>query len=570
LAGSERIASVSGYIRQLIALLLLSIAAGSQTHAQIPPSTRVEFASLLPEGGTVLHVRVLRGQTIETAELEIEGQKLPLDAAPVPLPLTQWILLDASDGMLNFQPAVLAAVQRFLSGSGDRTGMIIYDSRVRVLQPTESESQINDFLAAYTATAEQPGCLGDALSVLNDMQRATERSWRILLITADLSRQTTCARQDLPTLPAPIDIVSIADGENEALTDLIERSGGNRFNANLRTIEARVNEVRALWGQPSYAVRHETLNSVPQRALLHVTLANGLEESVPVRFMTYNLPQPETAQVTAAPTITLDILPARPVEPVAAEANAAGGSDNIALLLIFGTILFVIGVVILALALSRARQALPAQAVVPATVDHSTSFYNALDQSAVADNPQENTRVRERAVLNDDDLGMTQIAQPEGGEDDAPHTATVKIDDDYDDYDDYDEDDELLITRVLSDDQFQRMVEQSQQDQAVVAWLRVESRDIMTDFQLTQRGALIGRGMGCDIQVKGDSAISRQHLRIDVQDDGQVTISRLSATNPVLVNGQQVSNRHLLRPNDVIHLSDRTRIIFVGNQMYES
>ncbi|MDQ7036070.1 MAG: hypothetical protein Q9P01_14910 [Anaerolineae bacterium] len=76
-------------------------------------STRVELATL--DGSDVLfHMRVLRGQTIETAELTQGGTTVTLEASPVPLANTQWIVLDASEEMVNLQTTVQSAVQRFL------------------------------------------------------------------------------------------------------------------------------------------------------------------------------------------------------------------------------------------------------------------------------------------------------------------------------------------------------------------------------------------------------------------------------------------------------------------------
>jgi pSer/pThr/pTyr-binding forkhead associated (FHA) protein len=74
---------------------------------------------------------------------------------------------------------------------------------------------------------------------------------------------------------------------------------------------------------------------------------------------------------------------------------------------------------------------------------------------------------------------------------------------------------------------------------------------------------LVGRSTDCDIQITGDPAISRHHARLEVAEDDSITISRLSATNPVIIGGVQVGNHHPLRPNDVIHLSDATRLIYI-------
>ena len=108
------------------------------------------------------------------------------------------------------------------------------------------------------------------------------------------------------------------------------------------------------------------------------------------------------------------------------------------------------------------------------------------------------------------------------------------------------------------------MMSQSRSNVEIIGWIRLVSKDINRDFELTRRGAVVGRSQECDIQITGDSAISRKHARLDVSAINQVTISRLSAVNPVLISGIQINNLHPLAPNDVIHLSDETRLIFIA------
>jgi hypothetical protein len=577
-------------------VLLLSLLMSPPGYAQIE-STRVELAAERPAGEVLLHVRVLRGQTIESATLTTDDDdSLTLTADPVPLPVTRWILLDAGDSMVNLQSAVQSAIQRFVrAGDEQTTGLITYDSEVRTLQPTDRQSEIDNFLAEYTATAGEPACLGDALAVISEVPRTPERSLRVLVVTGGLSRQTACVSETLPDMPAPVDVIAITDSVSEPVQEMVERSGGEVITANLRTVEARVNEVRTLWGQPTYALRGslpDDDSEFPQRATLTLTLSNGIEESVPVRFREYEFPvapeptatatdiilatippretdtpptataaEAETTEAAVVPVPTDNPPPTAPMEATPEPAPDSGDNepDRAALGLIIGAVLFILGAVVLALALANVRRPAPREP------EPSVNFYDTLDDSEPV---EENTRIRERDIVDDDDLGITRMATMRARDPKATisDVDTVRLDDDDRQFDEEatrsDVEDEMAITQVLSDKGFQKMMSESKRDDEVVAWLRLEGAT-SGDYELTRRGAVVGRSQECDIQITGDRAISRRHARLDVQDDDTVTLSRLSATNPVVVGGVQVSNRHPLRPNDVIHLSDQTRLIFI-------
>jgi hypothetical protein len=529
-------------------------------------STRVEFVGLTFDEELVLHVRTPRGQTIESAQIQQGKNTLQLETAPIQLPITQWIVLDASDEMVNLQSVVQSNVQRFLQNTEHNTGIIFYNSKIDVLSPTHNAEQIGNFLTDYTATADEPACLGEALNVINDKIRDFDRSWRILIITpGDFSRQSSCSTQDLPSLPAPVDIIAITDNTDTRLLDLIALNGGNISNANLRSVESRVTEVRTQWGQPTYALRGEWPAEWDKEVSLEltVTLSGGLEETQTIQLRDYTVPAPLVP--TDLPTqAVINTLPPRETSVLAAtrvpidsqtDATQDETDNNVALLLIVGAVLFVVGAVVLAVAMSRIRRPSPTP-----TPQLAPSFYETLDETE-AEAMVGATKIRERSIIQDEDVPITRMTPRE---DSTTDTQAAYAEAYSPQAEDDNSEDELLLTQVLTDDRFKQMVEQSQTDDEIVGWMRLATEGESQDFGLTQRGAIIGRSQDCDIQVRGDRSISRQHARLDVRPNGQVTVSRLSAVNPVMVGGVQVTNRHPLKPNDVIHLSDRTRLIFIA------
>jgi len=121
----------------------------------------------------------------------------------------------------------------------------------------------------------------------------------------------------------------------------------------------------------------------------------------------------------------------------------------------------------------------------------------------------------------------------------------------------------LVLTNVSS-----RQVQQMRQGAARsngVAWLRVLGQDYAADYLLPWEGLTIGRGVDSDIRILGDDMISRKHARLTVTEAGQVSITRLSAANPIIVRGLSVVNDFQLEANDIIYLSPQTRMIFIAN-----
>ncbi len=558
--------------KQLIVLLIALLSTYSATAQVGNRNVQVELVTATSEQEALLHVRVPRGQTINEATLSQDDMMITLDADVVALEQTQFIVLDASDAMVNLQPVVQSNMPRLWQTGLQATSVLFFDRDVTVLRPTTRTEDIDNFLTEYTINSGAPACLSEPLMALNDLTRDYDRSWRILLVTTgDFSGSANCDTQALATAPAPIDVIAITSDIDPILQDLIDRSGGQFYTANLRSLEARTNDILAQWGQPSYVLAGDIPENWDRAAPfeLDIALSNGTEETLTLSFRDYNVPLP----LTPTPQPTLTSLPATDVVAIAsAEATQAIvaasattiptsatlndtllDNDGVAILLVIGAIFFVVGAVVLALALSRVRRAPNNDAPVS-----NGNFYETLTKP----NPQSSdslssTRVRERNIASvayddsdtkisnfDDTRMMDAINQPE------------------------EDQDNLLLTQVLTDDRFQSMMAQSQSNDEVIGWMRlvIEGVDAERDYELTRRGALVGRSLECDIQITGDRAISRKHARLDVRNNDQVTVSRLSAVNPVVVGGVQISNRHPLEPNDVIHLSDETRLIFIARQ----
>ncbi len=538
---------------------------------------KVELVAETFDGEAIIHVRLPRAVTIDEALLSPinnESDDIILTFDNEPLPITRFIMLDASDRMVNLQSVVRSNISRFWRTGEHPTSLIFYSDEVTYFEPGNEAEFLDNNLLSYNINPGVPACHGDAIAQLNTLTRDYDRSWRILLVTpGDFSNNDNCVNPDLPVAPTWLDIFVLAEPSDE-LNAVVNRNEGQFYPGSLQTVASEITPILEQWSQSSYALRGNIPEGWNSDAAfeLDIRLSDGSRQIIELGFRDYTVTLPATA--TPAPTATIETPTETPTEEatiaaatevIATEAivdtteppatsSETGGSSNVAILLIIGAILFVIGAVVLALALSRVRRA-PVKNPAPQTAN----FYETLNNiNNDASSSLTATRVRERNIVSSDGLD--------------PQTQIASLDDTHmegDDISDSDEElDEILLTQVLSDKRFQSMMEQSSNDDEIVGWLRliVSNRAEDGDYELKRRGAVIGRSQECDIQITGDRAISRQHARLDVRSNGQVTVSRLSAVNPVVVGGVQISNRHPLAPNDVIHLSDETRLIFIARE----
>lgn len=65
------------------------------------------------------------------------------------------------------------------------------------------------------------------------------------------------------------------------------------------------------------------------------------------------------------------------------------------------------------------------------------------------------------------------------------------------------------------------------------------AQDGIQKFEVEKNSVLIGRGSGCDIQIKVEG-ISRQHCRIELDPRGEFLITDLGSTNGVLIDNQRI------------------------------
>lgn len=586
-------------------IFVLNVAAQSE-------DVRVQGAIYSTDGNIQIHVTVPRGQTVESAILNLDGMTIPLDRDPLPLPVVQWFVIDASDSMINVQSLVVNAIERFVQGVDDtRFGFVVYNSTATVIHPTSQASEVNAILANYNALPNAPGCIGDALAAL---ELDPEAANRILLIAGPLSRQGTCLNDAVQQVGAPVDAIIIADEPDDAYLDITEGSGGTLYRANRNTITTRFNEVKVSWTQPVFMLTGGLPSAPEGRGQLDLTLSTGSQIQLPVTFITRTATESTQtdrpaieviATSTLAPTVTpeptftpeptaiieqpteeqavvveqpteeepavieqpteeqaavvveqpTEAINASPTpepptaEPIVEEAVEEGNQDQTMLFVGLGMI--AVGVVLAGAFLFMRGKGSKQTSAIPAPYSSQTFDHTYIEDSHM----EQKTQIEDSSPLG------FYATNPVGNYGVDQETKTqIYVDDD---------DDNLLITSVLSDEDFQKMQQRSEGD--VIGWLRL-NQEPPIDFELRATGATIGRKSTCEINIKGDNAISSEHARLEIRENQTVWVKVLSQTNKVVVNGiiLQHGESHQLRPQDVLVITPQTSLIFIARDSDET
>lgn len=84
------------------------------------------------------------------------------------------------------------------------------------------------------------------------------------------------------------------------------------------------------------------------------------------------------------------------------------------------------------------------------------------------------------------------------------------------------------------------------------------------NYQLFAGETVVGRSSKCDIQIIGDTTLSKRHAKL-VERNGRFTLHDLASTNGVRINGKRLRQPVLLAAEDQIQLGDNTFLKFVAS-----
>lgn len=579
-------------------------------------AARIEYAAVYPDNSLLIHVSV--PLSITEAAIVADSSRQDLQVTDITASQVRWLLVDGGEGMLNFQPAAQTAATEIVNATPRDIplGLIIYGSELTIYPPTSNRDTLNTALSTYAATANTSGCLWDALAAVSNSEHSISEANRVLLITAGLASQRACQQSEAPAIDFPVDVVAFADNVDSTFQEFINNRQGHLEMANVRTFSSRVQDVISFWSNPLFMLRGELDTGATGEVSLVMTLSDETTVTLPLMpaaspfpaelitptatatltptevlatlppaatntalptstatdtptatatftwtptatasdtptataSETYtpsatftNTPTPTfTETATWTPTATATHTPTPTDEPTVAVVvivptptptatviptppdTLTALADSIARidpLILGGIALVVIGAGLAIAFITRPRR------LVAQPVTRATSFYENLD-----------TQIGSRS------LTMVSAAK---------------------------DDDDIVVTAAIAEEQLQKMIDESFQSAIdIVAWLRLNT-PVPQYFEVHPEGAVIGRSKECQIVIKGDLFVSRQHARLRVE-NRDVFIEKLSTRNPVLVNRVSITDAQKLNSYDVIQLSQTTQLIFIANTKAES
>lgn len=106
------------------------------------------------------------------------------------------------------------------------------------------------------------------------------------------------------------------------------------------------------------------------------------------------------------------------------------------------------------------------------------------------------------------------------------------------------------------------VVEPVKQVAKAAAWLRTSNG---RTYQLNCGETTIGRGSDNDIQIDGDTAVSRHHARIK-EANGHFRLFDVGSASGTRLNSKMLRQPTLLEANDEISIGENTTLIFISGQ----
>lgn len=560
----------------------------STSQAQESPDTRLYWAARFGDASVVLHVSVPQGVVIEQAILTTSSSDVGLTIQPDPLPVIQWLVLDASQNMVNIGPQVQNSLENALSDfTNAATGLIIYHDAGTVYEPTHSQPDIARNLDAYDPQDRPVACVYDALAELAASPYLSDMAARGLLVSAGISDQTECQHTTLTSPGMPIDVLLLLNSDDAALREIAESSGGEFLRAQLPQLQARFDDIRTRWSQPVFRLDSAAGAVDDDRGEVKLSLSDDSEVVFEVAFAVFAdllsdgspLPTPTlTSTVTLTPSATASatITPSRTSSP-----TSTG--------------------IVPSVTFTNTPTIQPTQPIVPAT-NLQTSRVQATTQPTATRTispaatlvPPSPIPVVPPKVVDNNVLIIgggiaagavvllvvvlllrpSGLGKPEatvGGSDSTRILPTAHAESD----DFYEiaprpsgtvivqEGEELDFAEIDTERESTEMI--SLED--VLAAIRppvvgsLLNETAGQSYEIKRPTTLLGRDPICDIIIQRDRQISRQHVRFNVAENDRATIAILTH-NPVLINGIKVEGTVQLKTGDVLQLSTKTRVVF--------
>jgi hypothetical protein len=565
--------------------------------AQTDTDIRVEWAAQYADGTVVVHISTPRGTEVNSAQIRTEDANVNLSASPVTVESVYWLILDASEGMVNTGSAVQNSLTNLVrSFAGEKFGVITYGNLVTPPQASNNFSVIEEALENYDPQDNPTGCVYDALAALAEMPHIAREAWRVLVISSSMTSQAECENRRLENFGVPVDVLAIGSQDTTELRSLAAETGGEFRSSTIYQIQSSWNAIDSQWSRPIYRLssrsgvhpnregdlvlqlsdsEQATLNI--ELLLIDDILPDGSEYIPPTSIPPTNTPVPTetpipTATVipthtevisavettpssagvpavvsiqdnpspeSALPTISPEPLVTQPVTIPQSETEVNTSDNNTTLI---NNLIIIVGGVAVGLVIIF---------VIYTIVQNSAEEIAAHHQLA-----QSGIEISSRTPLPplqenfyDVQTEADDIPQPKV-EVQPPKTDTDKLDNTEMENPGGDGDG----TQVWSIEDLQDAIRMP-----TVATLMASVDDTLYDISGPR--TLLGSGTMCQIQLSSAKTIAEEHLLFDIDDDNKVTATLLT-NHEVYINGKRLLHTRQLQSGDEIQLSPDMKMIF--------
>jgi hypothetical protein len=588
--------SICQHIKLWISVLLL-LNCIALVSAQTDTDIRVEWAAQYGDGTVVVHVSTPRGTAIDSAQIRTNDANLNLSAPPIAMDTVHWLVLDASQDMVNIGESVQNGLMNLVrSFAGQAFGVITYGNGITVVLPSAAMTTIETALENYDPQDNPTGCVYDALAALANIPHSATKAWRVLLISSSISSQVDCDKRRFEDLGLPIDVLAIGSQDTSALRLLADETQGEFRNSNIYQIQASWNAIDSQWSRPIYRLSSRSGAHINREGDLIVTLTNGQQATINIDVLSFDdilpdgseyiPPTPIPPTNTPFPTAT-SIPPTATATDIATNTPIPTATDSIASVpLIAATEVNPSASPVLptnspepAPTLIRVspQPTLETPAIIPdtnATLVNNVIIivggiavglviifviYNIVQNSAeeIAAHSklaQSGIEISSKTPLpplnaNFYDVQTEASAFPQPVVEVKPPTDTDKLDNT--EMEDGEGDDG---TQVWSIEDLQEAIRMP-----TVATLMADVDETLYDISGPR--TLLGSGTMCQIRFSDFAMIAEEHILFDIDDDNKVTATILT-DHTVYINGKRLLHTRQLQSGDEIQLAPDMKMIF--------
>ncbi|MDQ7034451.1 MAG: hypothetical protein Q9P01_06330 [Anaerolineae bacterium] len=313
-------------------------------NAQSDSDIRVEWAAQYADDSVVVQISIPPDTDLTSAQIETANGTEQLSIETMNNQTVYWLLLDTSQDMVNIAPAVQRALVNFVRFFNTKPfGIVMYDEIVTEQAISRNAATIETYLDNYDPqffNQSATSCVYDALMTLantNNNGASSRTGWRILLVSGGMTPQVGCTYEAFEDFGIPIDVLTIGNGDTEALAAIANESNGLFINSRWQDLREQLENIENYWSRPIYRLSSAARVRIDSESNVLLRLSNNDEEILALELReidgflsdgsVYLSPTPTpTATYTDTPTATATYTATNTNTPTATHTDTPTGT----------------------------------------------------------------------------------------------------------------------------------------------------------------------------------------------------------------------------------------------------